>query len=31
MIAFLAEALFTVVTVASFGALIAFVFACDKL
>lgn len=31
MIAFLTEALFTIVTLASFGALVAFVFACDKL
>ena len=31
MTAFLTEVLFVVVTLASFGALVAFVFACDKL
>jgi len=31
MIAILTEALFVVVTLASFGALVAFVVACDKL
>ncbi len=31
MTAFLTEALFTIVTIVSFGALIAFVFACEKL